>query len=112
MLEEKESKDLVERTLDNSNGRTLGKYTISTIFESVGSVRGRFFVVKLDCIDYSQDQPSMYAIWTNIFEDHTLNSRLATGRDTFTTLTDALSAFEKLVDKYHLQLQRKTGASP
>jgi len=110
MLEEKEeveSKDLVERTLDNSGGQNLGKYTISTIFESVGAVRGRFFVVKLDCIDYSQDQPSMYAIWTNIFEDDTLSNRLATGRDTFTTLTDALSAFEKLVDKYHLQLQRK-----
>ena len=108
MLEEQEeSKDLVERTLENTMGETLGKYKISTIFESNGAVRGRFFVVKLDCIDYSQDQPSMYAIWTNIFEDDTLNNRLASGRDTFTTLTDALSAFEKLVDKYHLQLQRK-----
>jgi len=107
MLEEKESKDIVERTFDDSLGQTLGKYTISTIFESVGSVRGRFFVVKLDCIDYSKDQPSMYAIWTSIFEDNTLTNRLATGRDTFTTLTDALSAFEKLVDKYQLQLQRK-----
>jgi hypothetical protein len=107
MLEEKEeSKDLVERTLDNGS-QVLGKYTISTVFESVGSVRGRFFVVKLDCIDYSQDQPSMYAIWTHIFEDDSMTNRLATGRDTFTTLTDALSAFEKLVDKYHLQLQRK-----
>jgi hypothetical protein len=110
MMEQKESKDLVERTFESNVGQTLGKYTISTIFESVGSVRGRFFVVKLDCIDYSQDQPSMYAIWTNIFEDATLTTRLATGRDTFTTLTDALSAFEKLVDKYHLQLQRKNGA--
>ena len=107
MSEEKEPKDLIERTLDGTVGQTLGKYTISTIFESNGSVRGRFFVVKLDCIDYSKDQPSMYAIWTNIFEDDTLKNRLATGRDTFTTLTDALSAFEKLVDKYHLQLLRK-----
>jgi len=105
--ENEESKDLVERTLDSNTGQSLGKYTISTIFESVGTVRGRFFVVKLDSIDYSQDQPSMYAIWTNIFEDESLTNRLATGRDTFTTLTDALSAFEKLVDKYHLQLQRK-----
>ena len=29
------------------------------------------------------------------------------GRDTFTNLTDALAAFEKLVDKYQLQLQRR-----
>src|SRR5580700_9870417 len=107
MLEEKESKDLVERTLNGTLGQTLGNYKISTIFESNGSVRGRFFVVKLDCIDYSHDQPSMYAIWTNIFEDDSMTNCLATGRDTFTTLTDALSDFENLVDKYHLQLQRK-----
>ena len=53
----------------------------------------------------------MYAIWTIIFEDDTQSHRLATGRDTFTNLTDALSAFEKLVDKYHLQLQRKVQES-
>ncbi len=107
MSEEKESKDLIERALDSTAGQTLGKYTISTIFESNGLVRGRFFVVKLDCIDYSQDQPSMYAIWTSIFEDDTRTNRLAAGRDTFTNLTDALAAFEKLVDKYQLQLQRR-----
>jgi hypothetical protein len=105
--EEKESKELIEPIVDTTIRQTLGKYSISTIFESNGQVRGRFFVVKLDCVDYFQDQPSMYAIWTYIFEDDSLSNRLAAGRDTFTNLTDALSAFEKLVEKYQLQLHRK-----